>query len=66
MRLRILTFTGCPNAEPALALVGEVARELGIDTLQLGGDGVVADARPQRTDDRPPVAVLLASVEQGG
>jgi peroxiredoxin len=42
----------------------------GSDTLQLGGDfvidrdGLIAYARPQRTDDRPPVAVLLAAVEE--
>jgi hypothetical protein len=42
----------------------------GRDTLQLGGDfvvdpaGVVAWARPQRADDRPPVGVLLAELER--
>ncbi|HKI91952.1 MAG TPA: hypothetical protein VJ986_06600 [Gaiellaceae bacterium] len=29
MRVAILTFAGCPNGEPARALVAEVARELG-------------------------------------
>jgi AhpC/TSA antioxidant enzyme len=43
---------------------------LGRDTLQLGGDFVVAPSgevvysRPQKTDDRPPVGVLLKAVEQ--
>lgn len=43
---------------------------LGVDTLQLGGDFVVDPAgrvvysRPQVTDDRPPVGVLLETLEQ--
>ena len=47
-----------------LMLRGERIRALGRDTLQLGGDfviapdGHVAYARPQQCDDRPPVAVL--------
>ena len=54
----------------AAALGGERPTRFGTDTLQLGGDfvidraGVVAFARPQRTDDRPPVAVLLRAVEE--
>lgn len=30
-RVEVLSFTGCPNAEPALALVQRVSAELGID-----------------------------------
>ena len=29
--IRVLSFEGCPNAEPALRLVKEVARDLGVD-----------------------------------
>ena len=53
-----------------VALGGQRPTRFGSDTLQLGGDfvvdraGLVAYARPQRTDDRPPVAVLLAAVEE--
>jgi peroxiredoxin len=52
------------------ALAGHRPTRLGSDTLQLGGDfvidrdGDVAYARPQQTDDRPPVTVLLAAVEE--
>jgi hypothetical protein len=53
-----------------LLLGGERLQRLGRDSLQLGGDfvvgpdGVVAWARPQRADDRPPVGVLLAELER--
>lgn len=30
-RVEVLTFAGCPNAEPALALVERIRAELGID-----------------------------------
>ena len=30
-RVEVLSFVGCPNAEPALALVRRVSAELGID-----------------------------------
>lgn len=49
---------------------GERIRTVGQDTRQLGGDfivdpqGVIAYSRPQRRDDRPPVAHLLAAIEQ--
>jgi AhpC/TSA antioxidant enzyme len=54
---------------------GELARGVrlrrpGTDTLQLGGDfvvdpgGSVVYARPQRRDDRPPVAELLGALER--
>ena len=49
---------------------GERIRTLGNDTRQLGGDfvidpeGVVAYARPQQRDDRPPVGRLLSAIEQ--
>ena len=54
---------------------GELARGVrlrrpGRDTLQLGGDfvvdpaGTVVYARPQRRDDRPPVAELLRALER--
>ncbi|MDH4176773.1 MAG: redoxin domain-containing protein [Thermoleophilia bacterium] len=52
-----------------LAGRGERLRLLGSDTLQLGGDfvvdrdGRIAWARPQRRDDRPPVAELVAAIE---
>ena len=52
------------------ALRGHRPRSFGADTLQLGGDfvvgsdGVLAYARPQRTDDRPPVNELLRAVER--
>jgi hypothetical protein len=45
-------------------------RRPGTDTLQLGGDfvvdpaGIVAYSRPQRRDDRPPVAELLRALER--
>jgi hypothetical protein len=53
-----------------LLLGGQRLRRRGRDTLQLGGDfvvdpdGVVAWARPQRGDDRPPVALLLVELER--
>ena len=49
---------------------GARLRRPGADTLQLGGDfvvdpaGVVAYARPQRRDDRPPVAELVRALER--
>jgi len=49
---------------------GARLRRPGLDTLQLGGDFVVdptatlAYSRPQRRDDRPPVAELLRALEQ--
>lgn len=48
---------------------GSRLRLPGTDTLQLGGDfvvdraGTVAYSRPQRRDDRPPVAELLRALE---
>ena len=53
-----------------LLLSGERWRGLGGDTGQLGGDfvvdadGVVTYARPQRRDDRPPVAELVAELRR--
>ncbi len=53
-----------------VALSGQRPTRFGADTLQLGGDfvvdaeGVLVYARPQATDDRPPVAVLLRAVER--
>lgn len=39
-RVEVLTFAGCPNAEPALALVERISTELGIDadvqTIEVG------------------------------
>ena len=49
---------------------GARLRRPGSDTLQLGGDfvidraGTVVYSRPQRRDDRPPVAELLRVVER--
>jgi hypothetical protein len=49
---------------------GERIRGAGRDTLQLGGDFVVAPdgsiayARPQERDDRPPVGVLVRTAEE--
>lgn len=49
---------------------GARLRRPGSDILQLGGDfvvdpaGQVAYARPQRRDDRPPVAELLHALER--
>lgn len=51
---------------------GARIRGAGRDTLQLGGDvvvaadGTVADGRPQRRDDRPPVAELVTVIEDPG
>jgi hypothetical protein len=51
-----------------LVLSGERIRGGGADTLQLGGDfviasdGTVAYARPQTRDDRPPIGTLLEVV----
>ncbi|MBW3619500.1 MAG: redoxin domain-containing protein [Actinobacteria bacterium] len=48
---------------------GQRIRGSGEDTLQLGGDfvvapdGTIAYSRPQRRDDRPPVGELLAVIE---
>ena len=48
---------------------GARLRRPGADTLQLGGDlvvdvaGTVVYSRPQRRDDRPPVAELLRALE---
>ncbi len=55
-----------------LLLAGERVRGVGRDTRQLGGDfvvgadGTVTYARPQRRDDRPPVAVLLNELRRAG
>ena len=55
-----------------LMIGGERIRSLGRDTLQLGGDfviaadGRVAYARPQQRDDRPPVAVLTRHLVELG
>ncbi len=52
----------------ALVSRGARLRSVGEDTLQLGGDfvidgeGTVRWARPQRRDDRPPVAELVREV----
>ena len=52
----------------AVVIRGHRPRRVGADTLQLGGDfvldsrGVVVYSRPQRTDDRPPVAHLLRAL----
>jgi hypothetical protein len=52
----------------SLLVRGERIRGFGEDTLQLGGDFVVGRdstlvyARPQRRDDRPPVAELLRAL----
>ncbi|MDQ3974050.1 MAG: hypothetical protein M3276_06915 [Actinomycetota bacterium] len=52
-----------------LLSAGERLRPPGRDAQQLGGDfvvdgaGVVAYARPQERDDRPPVGALLAVLE---
>jgi len=49
---------------------GSRLRGTGDDTLQLGGDfvvapdGTVAYSRPQRRDDRPPVGQLLAIIDE--
>lgn len=49
---------------------GARLRGAGRDTLQLGGDfvvapdGTIAYSRPQRRDDRPPVGQLLAVIER--
>lgn len=57
-------------AYAGLLLQGEKAGRTGEDTGQLGGDFVVAPdgrvvySRPQRRDDRPPVATLLAALER--
>jgi hypothetical protein len=48
---------------------GERLRHAGRDTLQLGGDFVIGPdgrlvySRPQEADDRPPVGVLLRTLE---
>jgi hypothetical protein len=53
-----------------LLLAGERIRGAGRDTLQLGGDfvvapdGTVAYARAQERDDRPPVGELVRTVER--
>jgi hypothetical protein len=53
----------------ALVRQGHRLRGSGADTLQLGGDfviapdGTVAYSRPQQRDDRPPVGQLVAVVE---
>jgi hypothetical protein len=52
------------------AAAGQRPTPLGTDTLQLGGDfvvdavGTIAYAKPQQTDDRPPVAELLHALEE--
>ncbi|CAN5737543.1 hypothetical protein BH23ACT8_BH23ACT8_23530 [soil metagenome] len=49
---------------------GQRLRRAGVDTLQLGGDfvvapdGTVAYSRPQRRDDRPPVGELLSIIDR--
>ena len=51
-------------------LTGHRPTSFGADTLQLGGDfvvdasGTIVYTRPQETDDRPPVAVLLRELER--
>ncbi|MBW3662754.1 MAG: AhpC/TSA family protein [Actinobacteria bacterium] len=54
----------------ALLASGQRLRRSGVDTLQLGGDfvvapdGTVAYSRPQRRDDRPPVGELVAIIQR--
>jgi len=54
----------------ALLVRGERPGRPGADTLQLGGDfvvdrdGIVAYARPQQRDDRPPVLALVSELER--
>ena len=69
----LLTIWGDPRvwARYASELAqGARRRRPGTDTLQLGGDfvvdpgGRVVYARPQRRDDRPPVAELLRELER--
>jgi hypothetical protein len=53
-----------------LLVGGSRLRRTGHDTLQLGGDfviapdGAIAYSRPQRRDDRPPVGRLLAVIDR--
>jgi AhpC/TSA antioxidant enzyme len=72
-RASVLRIWGDPRVWKRYA--GELARGArlrrpGSDTLQLGGDfvidpaGTVAYSRPQRRDDRPPVAELLRALER--
>ena len=54
----------------AILRAGTHLRRAGRDTLQLGGDfvvaadGTIAYSRPQRRDDRPPVGELLAVIDR--
>lgn len=72
-RASALTIWGDPRVWVRYAhavATGSRPTRLGADTLQLGGDfvvdrgGTIVYARPQQTDDRPPVAVLLRALEQ--
>lgn len=75
-RLRRASFASIWLSPPVwrqyarLLRTGERLRRTGRDTRQLGGDfvigrdGTLAYARPQEADNRPPVGVLLAAVEQ--
>ena len=69
----LLTVWGDPGVwrRYASEIVGGARlRRPGSDTLQLGGDfvvdarGTLVYARPQRRDDRPPVAELLRALER--
>jgi peroxiredoxin len=54
----------------ALLRAGNRPRGAGRDTLQLGGDfvvapdGTIAYSRPQQRDDRPPVGELLSVIDR--
>jgi hypothetical protein len=54
----------------ALLRAGNRLRGAGRDTLQLGGDfvvaadGTIAYSRPQQRDDRPPVGELLSVIDR--
>ncbi len=69
----LLTIWGDPHVwrQYASELArGARLRRPGTDTLQLGGDfvvdraGAVVYSRPQRHDDRPPVAELVRALER--
>lgn len=65
-RVEVLSFAGCPNAEPALALVERVSAELGVDADVEGIEVENADqAEALRFLGSPSIRVNGRDVEPG-
>ena len=66
MRIEILYFAGCPNFEPALERVRQVAAALGVDaSLEQVEIGSVAEAQHLRFPGSPTIRIDGRDVETG-